>query len=107
MEQPRIVTRDEWLAARKGCLVKEKAMTRAQDALSAERRQLPMVKVDKSYVVRHAVGTEDARGALRREEPADDLSLHDGTGLDRGLRRAARSSPTTSTAASSTSRTAT
>jgi predicted dithiol-disulfide oxidoreductase (DUF899 family) len=50
MLQPRIVTRDEWLAARKELLKKEKAMTRAQDALSAERRQLPMVKIDKSYV---------------------------------------------------------
>ena len=50
MEQPRIVTRDEWVAARKELLVKEKAMTHAQDALGAERRKLPMVKVDKAYV---------------------------------------------------------
>jgi predicted dithiol-disulfide oxidoreductase (DUF899 family) len=50
MEQPRIVTRDEWLAARKDLLIKEKAMTKAKDALSAERRRLPMVKVDKAYV---------------------------------------------------------
>jgi predicted dithiol-disulfide oxidoreductase (DUF899 family) len=49
MEQPRIVTRDEWVAARKELLVKEKAMTHAQDALSAERRRLPMVRVDKAY----------------------------------------------------------
>lgn len=50
MQQPRIVTRDEWVAARKALLIKEKAMTKAHDALSAERRQLPMVKVDKAYV---------------------------------------------------------
>ena len=50
MNQHRVVTRDEWLAARKQLLIKEKALTRAQDALSAERRRLPMVKVDKSYV---------------------------------------------------------
>lgn len=50
MEQPRIVSRDEWLAARKELLVKEKALTRAKDALSEERRALPMVKVDKQYV---------------------------------------------------------
>ena len=49
MEQPRIVTRDEWVAARKELLIKEKAATRAHDALSAERRRLPMVKVDKTY----------------------------------------------------------
>ena len=50
MEQPRIGTRDEWLAARKDLLIKEKAMTHAQDMLSAERRKLPMVRVDKRYV---------------------------------------------------------
>jgi len=49
MEQPRIVTRDEWVAARKDLLIKEKALTRAHDALSAERRQLPMVRVGKNY----------------------------------------------------------
>ena len=47
---PRIVTRDEWVAARKDLLVKEKALTRAHDALSAERRRLPMVKIEKNYV---------------------------------------------------------
>lgn len=50
MERPRIASRDEWLAARKDLLIKEKALTHARDALSAERRQLPMVKVDKKYV---------------------------------------------------------
>jgi predicted dithiol-disulfide oxidoreductase (DUF899 family) len=50
MEQPRIASRDEWLAARKQLLIKEKALTHARDALSAERRKLPMVKVEKEYV---------------------------------------------------------
>jgi predicted dithiol-disulfide oxidoreductase (DUF899 family) len=50
MQEPRIVSREEWLAARRQLLVKEKAHTRAQDALSAERRQLPMVQVEKDYV---------------------------------------------------------
>src|SRR5215208_4701066 len=49
MIQQRIATRDEWIAARKALLIKEKALTAAQDALSAERRRLPMVTVDKSY----------------------------------------------------------
>jgi predicted dithiol-disulfide oxidoreductase (DUF899 family) len=48
--QPRIVAHDEWLAARRELLIKEKELTRARDALSAERRKLPMVKIDKSYV---------------------------------------------------------
>ena len=50
MEGPAIVTHDEWLTARIALLEKEKALTRARDALAAERRQLPMVKVEKSYV---------------------------------------------------------
>ena len=47
---PRIVSPGEWEAARKKLLVKEKAMTRALDALAAERRRLPMVLIDKKYV---------------------------------------------------------
>lgn len=56
MEQPRIVSRDEWLAARKALLIKEKALTRARDQLSAERRRLPMVRVDKPYVFESSRG---------------------------------------------------
>jgi len=47
---PRIVTRDVWLAARRQLLEQEKALTRQRDALSAARRELPWVKVDKRYV---------------------------------------------------------
>ena len=50
MNQPRVVSRDEWLAARKQHLTKEKELTRLRDQLSAERRNLPWVKVEKSYV---------------------------------------------------------
>jgi len=56
MQQPRIATRAEWLAARTELLIKEKAMTRARDALSAERRQLPMVAVEKTYAFDTATG---------------------------------------------------
>jgi predicted dithiol-disulfide oxidoreductase (DUF899 family) len=49
MSLPEVVTRDEWLAARKALLAKEKEMTRARDALSAERRRLPMVEITKHY----------------------------------------------------------
>jgi predicted dithiol-disulfide oxidoreductase (DUF899 family) len=48
--QPKIVSRDEWLAARKQLLAKEKEHTRHLDAVNAERRRLPMVKIDKDYV---------------------------------------------------------
>jgi predicted dithiol-disulfide oxidoreductase (DUF899 family) len=47
---PRIVSRDEWLAARKQFLIKEKELTRRRDKLSAERRELPWVRVDKAYL---------------------------------------------------------
>src|SRR5207245_8568950 len=48
-ELPEVVSREEWLAARKKLLVKEKELTRAYDALSAERRRLPMVKIERDY----------------------------------------------------------
>jgi predicted dithiol-disulfide oxidoreductase (DUF899 family) len=47
MSLPRIATRDEWLAARKELLAKEKDLTRQRDALSIERRDLPMVEIEK------------------------------------------------------------
>jgi predicted dithiol-disulfide oxidoreductase (DUF899 family) len=47
---PKIVGPAEWQKARDALLVKEKAATHARDALAAERRRLPMVKVDKKYV---------------------------------------------------------
>jgi predicted dithiol-disulfide oxidoreductase (DUF899 family) len=45
-----IVSREEWLAARKALLAKEKELTRLSDRISAERRALPWVKVEKEYV---------------------------------------------------------
>lgn len=50
MASHKIVSREEWVAARKALLAKEKDMMRAQDALSAERRELPWVRVEKDYV---------------------------------------------------------
>ncbi|MGH9041503.1 MAG: DUF899 domain-containing protein [Acidimicrobiia bacterium] len=50
MSLPQVVTRQEWLEARKELLVKEKELTRRRDALNTERRQLPMVRIDKDYV---------------------------------------------------------
>ena len=50
MPQHKIVSQSEWTAQRKAFLDKEKEFTRARDKLSAERRALPWVKVDKPYV---------------------------------------------------------
>jgi predicted dithiol-disulfide oxidoreductase (DUF899 family) len=45
-----IVSREEWLAARTALLARERAMTHALDALRAERRRLPWVRIEKPYV---------------------------------------------------------
>ncbi|HSE40567.1 MAG TPA: DUF899 family protein, partial [Acidobacteriota bacterium] len=49
-ENHKIVSRDEWLRARKELLSKEKKLTHDRENLAAERRNLPWVKVDKEYV---------------------------------------------------------
>ena len=58
MTFPDVVTREQWLAARKRMLDLEKQATRARDALNAERRRLPMVRVDKEYVLEGPDGTK-------------------------------------------------
>jgi predicted dithiol-disulfide oxidoreductase (DUF899 family) len=50
MTLPKVVSRDEWLAARRELLAEEKELTRRRDALSAKRRSLPMVEITKDYV---------------------------------------------------------
>ena len=49
MNTPPIVSPEEWEAARQQLLVKEKALTRARDALAAERRRMPWLAVEKEY----------------------------------------------------------
>jgi predicted dithiol-disulfide oxidoreductase (DUF899 family) len=49
MKTPSIVSPQEWEAARQQLLVKEKAQTRARDALAAERRRMPWQAVEKDY----------------------------------------------------------
>jgi predicted dithiol-disulfide oxidoreductase (DUF899 family) len=56
----RVVSREDWLTARKALLAKERELTHARDRLSAERRALPWVKVDKVY----AFDTADGRKTL-------------------------------------------
>lgn len=50
MQQHKIVSRDEWIAARKALMTSEKELTQAREAVSRQRRELPWVKVDKNYV---------------------------------------------------------
>ena len=74
--QHKVVSRDEWIAARKAHLANEKAFTKARDRLSAERRALPWVKVEKNYLFDTPEGKKSARRSVRWAEPADRLSLH-------------------------------
>ena len=48
MALPQIVSRDEWLTARKALLDEEKAFTQRRDALNTSRRQLPMIEIDQT-----------------------------------------------------------
>ena len=50
MDLPPVVTPQEWDAARQELLVKEKELTRARDALAAQRRRMPRMAVDKDYL---------------------------------------------------------
>jgi predicted dithiol-disulfide oxidoreductase (DUF899 family) len=56
MNMPPIVTPQEWEAAREELLVKEKALTRARDALAAERRRMPRMAVEKDYTFEGPTG---------------------------------------------------
>lgn len=57
MSLPKIAGRPEWLAARKALLAKEKELTRQRDELSVERRNLPMVEIEKDYTFDGPNGT--------------------------------------------------
>jgi predicted dithiol-disulfide oxidoreductase (DUF899 family) len=53
---PQVVSESEWEAAVEALRAKEKEATRARDALAAERRRLPMVRIDKDYVFEGPAG---------------------------------------------------
>jgi predicted dithiol-disulfide oxidoreductase (DUF899 family) len=57
MELTKVASREDWLAARLELLAKEKELSRAQAALAAERRQLPMVEITKDYAFTGPHGT--------------------------------------------------
>ncbi|TQM37454.1 DUF899 domain-containing protein [Pseudonocardia cypriaca] len=70
---PEVVSREEWLAARKELLAREKALTRARDQLNADRRRLPMVRVDKPYTFE---GPDGPVGLLDLFEGRPQLVVH-------------------------------
>jgi predicted dithiol-disulfide oxidoreductase (DUF899 family) len=58
---PKIASHDEWLIARKILLAREKEVTKQRDRVSAERRRLPMVKIEKAYMFDGPDGTTSLR----------------------------------------------
>jgi predicted dithiol-disulfide oxidoreductase (DUF899 family) len=58
MQPHKIVSHDQWIAARKAYLAEEKAFSRARDALAKKRRELPWEKVEKKYVFDSLGGKE-------------------------------------------------
>ena len=50
MQTHKIVSRDEWIAARRELLAKEKELLKAKDAVRRQTRELPWVKIEKNYV---------------------------------------------------------
>jgi predicted dithiol-disulfide oxidoreductase (DUF899 family) len=61
MNHSQIVSQADWIVARKALLAKEKEATRQRDALSAERRKLPMVRIEKDYVFEGPQGATSLR----------------------------------------------
>src|ERR1039458_8780550 len=57
ISHPEILSRDQWLAERKELLAHEKDLTKHYDRVNAERRRLPMVKIEKNYVFGGPHGT--------------------------------------------------
>ncbi|MGH3614806.1 MAG: DUF899 domain-containing protein [Pseudonocardia sp.] len=70
---PPVVSRSEWLAARKALLAKEKEATRVRDAVNAERRRLPMVRIEEDYVF---AGPDGSRSLLDLFEGRRQLYVH-------------------------------
>ncbi len=62
---PPIVSRDQWLGERRKLLAHEKECTRQYDRINAERRRLPMVKVEKDYIFDGPNGTTLSKTCLR------------------------------------------
>jgi predicted dithiol-disulfide oxidoreductase (DUF899 family) len=70
---PEVVSSEEWLTARNELLAKEKELTRARDRLNADRRRLPMVRLDKTYTFEGPDGTV---GLLEMFDDRPQLVMH-------------------------------
>ncbi|HEX2447664.1 MAG TPA: DUF899 family protein, partial [Methyloceanibacter sp.] len=66
MQPHKIVSQEEWLAARKAHLKNEKALTRLRDLVARERRELPWVKVERQYVFDTPQGKKSLADLFRK-----------------------------------------
>ncbi|RZT26997.1 putative dithiol-disulfide oxidoreductase (DUF899 family) [Kribbella sp. VKM Ac-2569] len=73
MSLPDVVSRDEWLGARRELLAAEKAFTKERDALNTRRRELPMVLVEKGYAFN---GVDGPVGLIELFEGRDQLVVY-------------------------------
>ena len=80
-----VVTREEWIDARKALLAKEKAFTQARAELAQERQSLPWVKIDKPYSFVGVDGKASLSDLFGSRQPARRLALHVRTGMGRRL----------------------
>src|SRR5258708_36550030 len=76
---PDVAIREDWLAARKKLLAREREVTHLRDAVNAERRRLPMVMVEKDYVFEGPTGEVRLREMF---EGRAQLSIHHFMWLD-------------------------
>src|SRR5262249_42570561 len=81
----KVVSRAEWLAARKTLLRREKEFTRQRDALSAERRRLPMVRVEEEYTFEGPGGPRTLRELFGTQRQLIIYQLHVRPRLGGGL----------------------
>ena len=80
-----IVSQEEWFAARKALLKKEKELTRLRDQLSADRRKLPWEKGQEELRFRFTGRQANPCGSIRWAQPTGYLPLHVRSGLAGGL----------------------
>jgi predicted dithiol-disulfide oxidoreductase (DUF899 family) len=77
MHTPPVVSPQAWEAARKQLLVKEKAQTRARDALAAERRRMPWMAVETAYAFEGPAGKASLLDLFDgRRQLIDPVGLH-------------------------------
>jgi hypothetical protein len=85
--QNQVVSREEWLEARRALLLKEKEATHLRDKVNAARMALPWVKVDKDYAFDTPAGRKSLSDLFDGRSQLIDLPFHAGPGLGGGLPR--------------------